>query len=468
MASAQRLKEFIRGKLAAAAEEIFAEFEKTVVRYEQEIAHQRELLETGRKPQSSPRGRDLLSQNQPDGPRLDLEEPPQIKEEQEEVWSSQEVKQESDYEMVTLTYGDEDEAEPRSQLLPLDWGGRSPSDPETLGCCGNAQDLPRQQETHRTSSPDRSGPEPPAFKEELEEGCPPQQGGWLEPKQEAQSPPVTPAGGGGAGLGLTGDGDQLPPQSLEEAQNWPESTHRNYLRPERSHVRDLNLPDTGSGGQTVVCQSASFQLGAPLGLDSGRNPLACEMCPEGLTCGGHLPARVETPRKPYACEMCEKSYGQKCDLNVHMRTHTNEKPYACNFCGKAFRYRNAMLSHQRTHTGEKPYVCQTCGKSFTERLTLKSHWRIHTGEKPFSCPTCGKLFRYSGNLTTHLRVHTGEKPYPCQTCGKGFSCHTNLISHMATHTGERPYLCEVCGKSFSQSGSLLQHTRTHAGKKPPP
>ncbi|KAM9720159.1 uncharacterized protein ACNS7B_020727 [Menidia menidia] len=46
MSSVQHLREFISQRLTAAAQEIFTEFEKTIVHYEDEIHRQRRLLES--------------------------------------------------------------------------------------------------------------------------------------------------------------------------------------------------------------------------------------------------------------------------------------------------------------------------------------------------------------------------------------------------------------------------------------
>ncbi|XP_035999487.1 uncharacterized protein LOC105926893 isoform X4 [Fundulus heteroclitus] len=51
MSSSQSLREFIRERLTAAAEEIFTEFDKTIVHYEEELDRQRRLLEICYKPQ---------------------------------------------------------------------------------------------------------------------------------------------------------------------------------------------------------------------------------------------------------------------------------------------------------------------------------------------------------------------------------------------------------------------------------
>ncbi|MED6258947.1 hypothetical protein ATANTOWER_014702 [Ataeniobius toweri] len=51
MSSAQSLREFIRERLIAAAEEIFTEVDKTIVHYEEELDRQRRLLNISWKPQ---------------------------------------------------------------------------------------------------------------------------------------------------------------------------------------------------------------------------------------------------------------------------------------------------------------------------------------------------------------------------------------------------------------------------------
>lgn len=52
MASIQHLREFIRDRLTAAAEDIFSEFEKTIVQYEEVIDRQQRLLSITWKPET--------------------------------------------------------------------------------------------------------------------------------------------------------------------------------------------------------------------------------------------------------------------------------------------------------------------------------------------------------------------------------------------------------------------------------
>ncbi|GLD50644.1 zinc finger protein OZF-like protein [Lates japonicus] len=109
MSSVQCLREFVNERLTAAAEEISRVFEQTIVEYEEEIDRQRRLLDIVWKPEIRLHRTELPQQhvckeevlteqqlcNQERNSSLDQEEPepPQIKEEQEEVCSSQEGEQ---------------------------------------------------------------------------------------------------------------------------------------------------------------------------------------------------------------------------------------------------------------------------------------------------------------------------------------------------------------------------------------
>ncbi|GLD49872.1 zinc finger protein 286A-like isoform X1 [Lates japonicus] len=134
MSSVQCLKEFINQRLTAAAEEIFRVLEKNVVEYEEVVDRQCRLLDIVLNPEIKLHRTDLQQQhvckeeevltdqqlcNQERNSSLDQEdpEPLQIKEEQEEICSSQEgeqlvLKQEIDTLMLTSDHEETDHSEP--------------------------------------------------------------------------------------------------------------------------------------------------------------------------------------------------------------------------------------------------------------------------------------------------------------------------------------------------------------------
>ncbi|XP_021433792.2 zinc finger protein 250 [Oncorhynchus mykiss] len=209
------------------------------------------------------------------------------------------------------------------------------------------------------------------------------------------------------------------------------------------------------------CYNSICKLKAHVRLCHGGKTCTCPVCGKTFKYKKDLSRhmRIHTGEKSFHCGDCGKSFSQKGDLNKHIRTHTGEKPFSCRDCGKSFSLKENLTKHTLTHTGEKYFSCGDCGKSFSQKGDLSRHILTHTEEKPFICGDCGKSFRRKDNLTDHVRSHTGEKPFSCVDCGKSFSAKGNLNVHKLTHTGEKQHGCSVCGKRFTKKASLLTHVK---------
>ncbi|XP_029296423.1 zinc finger protein 37-like isoform X2 [Cottoperca gobio] len=369
MSSVVYLREFVNERLSAAAEEIFGVFEKTIFEYEEEIDRQRRLLDVVWKPEIQLLSRELPQQHvceqqevltdqqlciQERNSSLDQEdpEPPQIKEEQEELCTSQEgeqlvLKQETDDFMVTPTTEQSDHSEDQTLYFnPVDTLNASES-------VGNVQF------TSYMVSEQNSDQQ------------------LLSHNSHQKDPKV---------------GKHVDSGSNRNAE--PNSQNRHHQS--NSHINNVHNPTMSKIHHNTQTGKTYFQ---------------CDTCGKAFKYQSSLipHLRTHSGEKPYSCNTCGKRFSQKSSLNTHVRIHTGEKPFTCNTCGKKFSQTSALNAHLTIHTGEKSHTCNTCGKDFRLIRDLAVHMRIHTGEKPFNCVICGKAFRLSGDLTVHMtNIHWRE------------------------------------------------------------
>ncbi|XP_044214943.1 zinc finger protein 37-like [Thunnus albacares] len=419
MSSVQCLRELMNERLTAAAEEIFRVFQETISEYEKEIDRQRRLLDIVWKPEIKLHRTELPQQhvckeeevladqqlcNPESNTSLDQEdpEPPQIKEEQEELCTSL----------------------------------------------------------------DQEDPEPPQMKEEQKELCTSLEGEQLVLKQETETFMLTPTCDESEDQTLDLSPDETQREAEKEhvvsmsvkSSVEPEPNSDDQLFSHNSDVAESQDHKGGKHGDSGSTRKAEPKL------KKRRHRSKNHTNNEDNSTKLKIHSNTDTGEKSFKCDICGKSFMCKSILHRHLRVHTGEKPYPCNTCEKRFSQLGALKVHLRVHTGERPYPCNTCEKRFSELGKLKVHMRIHTGEKPYSCNTCGKRFSQLGALNLHMRTHTGEKPYPCNTCGRRFSDMTTVKRHIRTHTGEKPYTCNTCEKRFSELCALKRHMRVHTGE----
>uniref|UniRef100_A0A087X3P2 C2H2-type domain-containing protein n=1 Tax=Poecilia formosa TaxID=48698 RepID=A0A087X3P2_POEFO len=379
MSSVQHLREFIKERLTAAAEEIFTEVEKTIVRYEEDI----KLLENCLKPQIKLTRIDqpqqhvcnkeevqidpqICNQEQPSLLHMmqNRPEPEMLKEIQKlllthqrgiSLSSSREVEKtivryEKDIKLLETHW------KPQIKLTRIDLQNPHVSFEEKTSAI---QQVSNQE---RRSSHDQEEAEPQ----------------WTEEDQK--------------GLCSSQEGEQLVQKQEGDLSREPTTDH--YF-----HISNVIESKDQEGISFTVSESESD-------TDIKERSLKCDICGKGFENQHNFKKHCRTHR-PFSCETCSKCFSNIGHLNMHRRVHTGEKPFSCQVCKKTFSQEGNLKVHMRIHTGEKPFSCQVCRRKFTQIGGLKRHKKIHTGEKPFSCQVCRRKFTQIGGLKRHKKIHTG-------------------------------------------------------------
>ncbi|XP_030606914.1 zinc finger protein 836-like isoform X2 [Archocentrus centrarchus] len=400
MSTIQHLREFINERLTAAAEEIFKEFEKTIVQYEEVIDRQRSLLDIAWKP----------------GIKLHRTDLPQHHVSMENVLIEQQL-----YNQERSSSGEQ--AESRSSREGEQLVLRDKTDtfmvtadlPHHVHKEEEEEVLIEQQlwNQERSFSLDQEDPEHLQIKEELFSVL---------------------------------EGEQL---SLKETDTFMIDSFE-----ERDHSEPESDMEPLLSDSSIVAESPN-QVTKKVDSNSNRN--------KNHNNAGDTPTSVRQSKsnEPVTCDVCGKAFPCESRMKVHYRTHTSGKSFSCKMCGEIFLSHRSLTIHVRNHTGKEPHLCTTCGKTFPYKHELLKHKTIHTGEKPYMCTKCRKMFSYRAALMKHLKIHKSVKPYHCKTCGKTFRLRNLLSKHMLSHTMKKPYRCKTCGKVFKSGYNLLHHMEGH-------
>ncbi|KAL3043330.1 hypothetical protein OYC64_003240 [Pagothenia borchgrevinki] len=407
----------------------------------------------------------------------DPEPPPHIKEEQEELWSSQEGEQLQGLEEADII---------ESTFTPV------PVKSE------HDEEKPQSSQLHQRQTEHMEG-------EADGEDC-----GGPDPERHLPSE--------------TDDNteDSSEPET-DDSDFWKESRERpsdlNSMENDQVPVRDSKHSARGKPFSCFQCGkrfSSKGDLKGHIITHTGEKPFSCSGCNQIFLCEEQLKLHIitHTRENSFSCSNCDIRFEQNVILTNHIAVHTRDKLFHCSVCNSDFSDSEALVQHMRIHTTQtqfscpicskefawrryltkhmdihKIYSCSVCSKKFTRRYQLKYHQcvgrqsskphqsktenevlvsndRCNTAEKPYSCSECGKIFGHKHHLKRHRRSHTGEKPFSCSICKKYFARRETLQTHMRIHSGEKPFNCSVCDKTFLRKAHLKRHMGTHTGEKP--
>ncbi|XP_075901115.1 uncharacterized protein LOC142900612 [Nelusetta ayraudi] len=343
MPSAECLKQFVSERLAAAAEDIFAVFQNAIVEYEEELERRRKLFDAAWNPVVKLRRTELPQQrvshekvfvddqpsfNQNRNPSVDQEEPepPQIKEQQEEL-AIDELRLKQDPEGLQLCSANEENN--KSEGPTVDW---HPEEPEV-----NIQFFTQ------------------ANSKLLQLSLPP-----AVSQSQAQDEGEHEIGKSHL-IGKTSGCDFSSHGTIEQ--------HKGTQTVQKPFVFQQN--------------SFSFSLKTDLPQHitnhTSDRPHVCQICGKGFNRKFLLKEHgtIHTGERPYVCHICTKTFSRKNYLSAHQKIHIGEKTFVCHICNRSFLRKANLISHKRVHTGEKPHVCKVCGQGFTHKCTLNLHERMH-------------------------------------------------------------------------------------------
>lgn len=143
-----------------------------------------------------------------------------------------------------------------------------------------------------------------------------------------------------------------------------------------------------------------------MGWNTAKKCFSCSECGKRFGNKDHLQTHMKghTGGKTFTCPFCGKKFTKRSNLTTHLRVHTGEKPFTCSVCNTSFSLRCTLVNHMRVHTGEKPFSCSVCSKRFSKKANLTTHMALHTEEKPFKCSICDKRFTWHSQVKNHKCV----------------------------------------------------------------
>ncbi|KAM9822732.1 zinc finger and SCAN domain-containing protein 2-like isoform X2 [Syngnathus typhle] len=165
---------------------------------------------------------------------------------------------------------------------------------------------------------------------------------------------------------------------------------------------DDNSPDRlplDHGAPTARVQSHA-------GTRTRKKRLSCSVCGHRFFRKIHLAAHMREHGGDNAasCCVCGQRFSSNVALIAHAATHTVDGPLVCPICAKRFSRKTNLSHHIHSHRQDS-LRCSFCDKPFTQEGTMATHMRIHTTGKDFPCPLCGRRFCVEANMVWHMKTH---------------------------------------------------------------